>query len=168
MTMLAADGTVLRVNPAFKSWTGMAGPLPPRAQLSDLPIQIEGARDTRLHRRILQGEADVLREERTFHNVDGRVHQVEMHASALRDSAGRLQVIVSHYLDVTEKHQHQEALRKQAREDALTGLLGRRAFEADLNMLVSEYAGEVSVIYIDVDRFKSVNDSYGHSAGDES
>nr|WP_269810281.1 bifunctional diguanylate cyclase/phosphodiesterase [Kineosporia rhizophila] len=167
MTMLAADGTVLRVNPAFKSWTGMAGPLPPRAQLSDLPIQIEGARDTRLHRRILQGEADVLREERTFHNVDGRVHQVEMHASALRDSAGRLQVIVSHYLDVTEKHQHQEALRKQAREDALTGLLGRRAFEADLNMLVSEYAGEVSVIYIDVDRFKSVNDSYGHSAGDE-
>ncbi|MBT0773840.1 EAL domain-containing protein [Kineosporia sp. J2-2] len=167
MTMLAADGTVLRVNPAFVSWSGMAEPLPPRARLTDLPIQPVGDRETHLHRPILNGETDVLREVETFRDSDGRLMQVEMHASALRDSAGKLQVIVSHYLDVTEKHQHEEALRRQAREDALTGLLGRRAFEADLNGLVAGYRDQVSVIYIDVDKFKHVNDSYGHSAGDE-
>ncbi|GLY26697.1 bifunctional diguanylate cyclase/phosphodiesterase [Kineosporia sp. NBRC 101731] len=167
MTMLAADGIVLRVNPAFVSWAGMAGPLPPRSRLSDLPMQLADGRESRLHRDILNGETDVVREERTFRDSEGGLRQVEMHASALRDSTGKLQVIVSHYLDVTEKHQHEKILRKQAREDALTGLLGRRAFESDLGTLVAEYVGQVSVIYIDVDKFKHVNDSYGHSAGDE-
>ncbi|GAB6900169.1 putative bifunctional diguanylate cyclase/phosphodiesterase [Kineosporia succinea] len=167
MTMLGADGFVLRVNPAFVSWSGMPGPLPPRSQLSDLPIQPVDGWESQVHRRILEGETDALREERTFRNSDGALMRVEMHASALRDTAGKLQVIVSHYLDVTEKHQHQEVLRRQAREDALTGLLGRGAFESDLGTLVAEYGGAVSVIYIDVDKFKHVNDSYGHSAGDE-
>ncbi|HJV93833.1 MAG TPA: diguanylate cyclase [Azonexus sp.] len=58
----------------------------------------------------------------------------------------------------------------QARHDALTGLLNRREFEHRLEkMLTSVQAGgdECSVLFIDLDRFKPVNDTCGHLAGDE-
>jgi diguanylate cyclase (GGDEF)-like protein len=59
------------------------------------------------------------------------------------------------------------ALQLKVREDSLTRLLGRSAFEADLAELIEAEAGQVSVIFIDVDRFKAINDSQGHGAGDE-
>jgi len=168
MSMIAADGTLLRVNPAFVAWAGLPGPPPPGTPIADLPITpISDDLSDRPHLRILRGTTDVLREVHTFRTATGRPVQVEMHARALRDDAGRLRAVVSHYLDVTEKHEYQEALRRQAREDVLTGLLGRRAFETDLEALVEQQPGRVCVIYLDVDRFKHVNDTYGHSTGDQ-
>lgn len=63
-----------------------------------------------------------------------------------------------------------EQLVFQARHDALTGLVNRREFEMRLDKaLAAVHAGgaEFSVLYIDLDRFKTVNDSCGHLAGDE-
>jgi diguanylate cyclase (GGDEF)-like protein len=62
---------------------------------------------------------------------------------------------------------HQAALQRQARHDALTGLLSRAAFEGDLVARLTTTAEPASVIYLDVDRFKSINDGAGHGAGDE-
>ncbi|WWW37359.1 EAL domain-containing protein [Stenotrophomonas rhizophila] len=70
--------------------------------------------------------------------------------------------------DITARKQAEETLRIQARTDPLTGIMNR---DAVLNDLAARMANpthcRVAVLYIDLDRFKTVNDLLGHNAGDE-
>ena len=62
-----------------------------------------------------------------------------------------------------------EQLEKSAHEDALTGLLNRRGFErafAQAIAYLKRYGGSAALLYLDLDRFKPVNDEYGHAVGD--
>lgn len=69
-----------------------------------------------------------------------------------------------------EQNQRIAQLEAMTRTDDLTGLLNRRGLEADLARLLAEAArhgGEGVICFIDIDEFKTVNDTYGHAAGDE-
>ncbi|TDB27021.1 EAL domain-containing protein [Stenotrophomonas sp. ATCM1_4] len=70
--------------------------------------------------------------------------------------------------DITESKQAEETLKNQARTDPLTGIMNRDAALTDLEARLSNpsHAG-VAVLYIDLDRFKTVNDVLGHNAGDQ-
>jgi len=62
-----------------------------------------------------------------------------------------------------------EKLEKSAHEDALTGLLNRRGFERAFTQAIAylkRYGGSAALLYLDLDRFKPVNDRYGHAVGD--
>ncbi len=70
--------------------------------------------------------------------------------------------------DITERKQAEETLRIQARTDPLTGILNRDAILGELDERLREPAqASVAVLYIDLDRFKTVNDVLGHGAGDD-
>ncbi|MFI5239823.1 MAG: diguanylate cyclase [Gemmatimonadales bacterium] len=63
-----------------------------------------------------------------------------------------------------------EEINRRARTDALTGLANRQQFEERLSRIVMEtnrFGGSCTLVMIDIDRFKQVNDTYGHQAGDE-
>jgi len=69
---------------------------------------------------------------------------------------------------VEDHHVLAEQLRRSAREDALTGLLNRRGANEELTRLLADpSAAPLAVLFIDLDRFKLVNDSHGHSVGDQ-
>jgi diguanylate cyclase (GGDEF)-like protein/PAS domain S-box-containing protein len=69
--------------------------------------------------------------------------------------------------DITERKQAEETLRVQARTDPLTGLLNRDAVLEELETRLSDATlARAAVLYIDLDRFKIVNDVLGHAAGD--
>ncbi len=72
------------------------------------------------------------------------------------------------YLTILERRHHGE-LEQASLTDVLTGLLNRRGFVARTGELLeqSEASGELSLFYLDLDHFKSVNDNYGHECGDE-
>ena len=70
--------------------------------------------------------------------------------------------------DITELKHGEETLRVQARSDPLTGLMNRDAILGELSARMADSAqSKVAVLYIDLDRFKVVNDVLGHNAGDE-
>ena len=70
--------------------------------------------------------------------------------------------------DIAERKQAEETLRVQARTDPLTGLLNRDAILAEIGTRMEDPTlARLAVLYIDLDRFKMVNDVLGHTAGDE-
>lgn len=125
----------------------------------------------------------------TFRNrrKDGAYYWVMATIIPFVDPWGRVERLVAFYTDITEsmsltrtvqeeRRQREElarlnrSLTTAANSDALTGLANRRGFDSFVaQMLVSrpERDNAVAVLMIDLDRFKAVNDTYGHGAGDE-
>ena len=74
--------------------------------------------------------------------------------------------VVFNLRDVTDSHLAQERLRTMANVDSLTGLRNRAAFEAALRNVIASEDERVAIHFIDLDRFKLINDSLGHAVGD--
>jgi diguanylate cyclase (GGDEF)-like protein len=77
--------------------------------------------------------------------------------------------VVCNLHDVTVRHEYQQQLEYQARHDTLTGLPNRAAFLEHLERarkVATRDGGSLAVLFLDVDRFKLVNDSLGHEIGD--
>ncbi|MFP4362272.1 MAG: EAL domain-containing protein [Spirochaetia bacterium] len=105
-----------------------------------------------------------------LHNKFGAGVHVEGSASIIRDREGKIEGQIYAFQDVTEIKQMTDTISYQASHDILTGLLNREEFAQKLStaLQTARASGEEhSLLYIDIDRFKIINDTCGHSAGDE-
>lgn len=105
-----------------------------------------------------------------FRRPNGSVVWIDGYASAFRDRQGRLAGWIGACLDVTSHRRTETELRSQANTDTLTGLPNRRAFEELLELALTDAArggDPASLILVDIDHFKQINDTHGHLAGDE-
>jgi len=88
----------------------------------------------------------------------------------IRGSGGQLQGTVTILSDVTEERRLMEQLAHEATHDPLTGVANRRHFEehalGEINR-ARRHGGTLALVLFDLDHFKSVNDRYGHQAGDQ-
>lgn len=100
---------------------------------------------------------------------DGTEFAIEDSAAPIRDRAGGLIGVVMVFHDVSHARQLAAKLSHQASHDGLTGLLNRQAFEQRLRNLLEAPGGtdgSHSLMFMDLDQFKVVNDTCGHLAGD--
>jgi len=101
---------------------------------------------------------------------NGEIFPEHMSLSAVRDPAGEITHYVCMFTDISEEKAQQRRLEFLAHNDALTGLSNRTWFGHQLELAVQEAraSGEnIAVLLLNLDRFKDVNDSYGHATGDE-
>ncbi len=106
---------------------------------------------------------------RVLVNRDGEDVAIQDSAAPIRNREGNIVGAVIVFSDVTRERRLKRALSYQASHDALTGLINRREFDARLESAVAEVQRshhECALLYLDLDQFKVINDTCGHSAGD--
>ena len=100
------------------------------------------------------------------HGSDIRWIDVTTRPLSNDDEASPYAVLTS-FSDVTELRQQREVLQHQAQHDGLTNLPNRKSFFDALQEATNDSGGRYSVMYLDLDGFKDVNDTLGHAAGDQ-
>ena len=102
--------------------------------------------------------------------ADGAIRWVQGHGQGVFDQAGSVRSIDGMFFDVTERRLSEERLAHLALHDPLTDLPNRALFEEHLGVAIANASRSGSggaALFIDLDDFKLVNDSFGHAVGDE-
>ena len=100
------------------------------------------------------------------YSSSGRPYWIELKVAPLADPEGWVSHWVSVQRDVSERREGEQALMAQALSDPLTGLPNRRGLTEQLERALNQHEQRLALIFCDLDRFKEVNDRYGHAAGD--
>ena len=119
-------------------------------------------------RTALESKESIRKIIKNFHK-NGDEYWLDMNIIPLRNNAGEVTHFAAIERDITDQVILQLELERQSATDPLSGLLNRRAFNSVLDATTAKVIkteGIYSIIMIDLDNFKWVNDTYGHDAGD--
>ena len=164
VVVVGVDGRYRFANGAFEHHCGL-----PREQIiGRTVIEILGAEEVARRRPFMErafgGESVTFVLD--YPGADGTTWR-EMTCIPLRLSGGAVDGFVGISTDVTRQRREQARLTELSQTDPLTGLLNRAGFEDCLECRTQEgRAATLGLLYIDLDRFKLVNDQHGHTVGD--
>lgn len=164
-----ARGRILQSNAAFQAQLGYSAEALRSMDFSSLTHPEDAARETTLFREVESGQRDSYRIEKRFRSAGGRHAWSDATVSAIRTIDSRPQHYVVVCTDIEARKHAEERIRYLAQSDALTGLPNRSMLMSRLGeVLVAAKATRhpFAVMFIDIDRFKNINDSLGHGTGD--
>jgi diguanylate cyclase (GGDEF)-like protein/PAS domain S-box-containing protein len=163
-------GRFLRVNRSLCMLTGCSVAQLESHVLWDLLHPDDVGPDRIAMARLTAGDSEGFELEQRVIHQGGQVVWVMVNASLVRDRCGRPLYCIRQVQDIEERKRYEGELGYLVEHDSLTGLLSRRGFVRALSQEIAEvrrYGGTASVLFLDIDDFKNVNDTLGHSVGDE-
>jgi diguanylate cyclase (GGDEF)-like protein/PAS domain S-box-containing protein len=170
-----SEGRIDYMNPVAESLTGWESRAAQMRRIDEVLVVVDEstreAAECPAMRCLREGRALGLSEHTVLVNRGGKEISIQDSAAPIRDRAGNLIGAVMVFHDISKERRLHRALHYQASHDALTGLINRREFENRLTAAVESVraGGDVrhSLLYLDLDQFKLINDTCGHPAGDQ-
>lgn len=164
-----AQARILSVNPAFTQMTGYT----PDEVIGRNPSLLNSGRQgpafyARMWESLVaegQWQGEVWNRRKS-----GEVYPQLLHITAIRDHDGRLTHYAALFTDISRLKETEARIRDLAYYDPLTGLPNRRLLEDRLQVEIAHAARlrcRLAVLFVDLDRFKRINDSLGHEVGDK-
>lgn len=164
-----ADNRIIAVNPAFSQLTGYVA----AEAIGQTPTLLaSGSYDAAFYAAMWQRLARDGRWEGEITNRhrDGRDFVVWLRITVVPERPGHGRRYVALFSDITDRKREADAVWHQANFDPLTGLPNRKLLEDRLQRAIAQShrkSTTVALLFVDLDRFKPVNDAHGHAAGDE-
>ena len=161
---------IIRANPAFTDVTGLPGRKVVRKKVTDFLVSemaeqeiVDWLQTQLATEKMWQGEV-------WLQTAKGRATPFLVTVSPVTDRLGATQQYVMTFTNITERVKSETRIRRLAHCDELTGLPNRAALEQHLRQAIDQChttGTRFAVLFLDLDKFKPVNDVYGHQAGDE-
>ena len=164
MALVSDTGAFVRVNGFLCRMLGRSAPELLRSGLFDFVHPGDRERGIQHALDVLEGRSDDPIEIR-FLRSGGEVAWARVSATVVREGGVSVHSI-AHIEDVTEQRVLRERLEVAATHDPLTGVLNRNGLQRSFTRSISSSSAG-ALLCIDLDRFKRVNDTFGHTAGDE-
>jgi diguanylate cyclase (GGDEF)-like protein/PAS domain S-box-containing protein len=165
------EGRYLAANPALARLYGYDSPEALIAALQDIEHQLyvePGRREEFMG--LMQSQGKVTGFESQVYLRDGSVIWISENARAVRGADGAIRYYEGTVEDISERKQQERRMAHQATHDGLTGLPNRYLLQDRIEQAIRQATREkthVGMLFIDLDRLKYVNDTFGHQAGDE-
>lgn len=169
MALLGVDGAWLQVNSSLCAMLGATEAELLGRHLHDSLHPEDQARYEEEMRRLCAGDMRSFQMEQRHCQPDGHQVHVQLSVSAVYGPNQEPVYCIAQLQDITERKRSEAQLTHLASHDPLTNLLNRRRFQAELERELARarrHGRAGAVLFLDLDHFKDVNDTFGHHAGD--
>jgi diguanylate cyclase (GGDEF)-like protein/PAS domain S-box-containing protein len=170
IALTSLSGRIQRANRAFGTIVGRTPGDVVGTRIQSLSCPQDADLDATQRRLLASGHSEGFEIEKRLLHAEGHEVWAHVHVSVVRDSGGRPVHLIEQIQDVTDQRRMRDRLAHAAIHDPLTGLPNRTLFLDRLGMALSRALRQhhrVAVAFLDLDRFKLVNDGLGHGAGDD-
>lgn len=170
MVISDLKGRFMRVNQAMADILGYSVEQLTAMDFPSITHPEDLEKDIFLVGELLHGKKPRFVMEKRYVRRDGEIINVTLHVSLVRDGRRRPRYFIGQIVDVTERRRYEQAIKHLAYHDPLTGLPNRVMLRDRLAVALAQSRANqdmLAVIFLDLDRFKIINDTLGHYIGDQ-